>query len=397
MKNKHYLLTGRLVSSFGDSLYAVAIMWYVFHQTKDPFITGITSAILMLPMVLSVFVGPIIDHYNRKRIMLTAQILQMAVLIIVTLCFYFNLMPLPLLIFSFFVVGLLEIFEGNAEYALSPLVMSEDELMSYNSTIVTGNLIISSIAKAICVFIIIDYGIESIYLINILTFLFAVIMFAQIKYKHRDNGKLDTQEYRQSITEGISYFNKYGLIWLAVPAMIANFTGAMSEAILPAFTNDKGGPLAYGYYLTASVIFGAIGSVITPKLKSIDINMKITYAPLISAICMFLAAFIDSYYLSMLFYGLASLPIVIMNISTFTYIQTHIDNKVLARIGTIINAVCTAVMPVGALLGGYLGKVINPDIPIYITAGGFLLLGIIFIIRMIHGKQVLAINEQVQQ
>lgn len=396
MKSKDYLLIGRLISCFGDSLYSVAIMWYVFEVTKDSLITGLASSILMLPMVFSVFAGPIIDYFNRKYLMLTAQFAQMILMATIALLFYFELMSLSLLIFSFFIIGMLEIFEGNAEHALSPTIMNEKELVRFNSIVVTGNLLISSIAKAVCVFIILSAGIESIYIINFITFLFAVLLFFKVKYKHEAQGAFSPKKYKKSIVEGINYFKRFGLIWLAFPAMIANFTGAMSQAILPAFTYEIGGDHAYGYFLTSSVIFGAIASLLTPKLKNIDINLKIIIAPLLSGLFIFLSAHFDYYYLSIIMYGLCALPLVIMNISTSTYIQTHVDNQILSRVGTIINAICTVVMPVGAILGGWLGKATSPEVPLYITALGFFILGLIFMIRISRGKDVIAIPKDAQ-
>ncbi|WJP97878.1 MFS transporter [Macrococcus bovicus] len=394
MRSKDFLLAGRLISCFGDSLYSVAIMWYVFEVTRDSLITGLASSILMLPMVLSVFAGPIIDHFNRKHLMLLAQFIQMILMATITILFYFELMPLPLLIFSFFIIGMLEIFEGNAEHALSPTIMNEEELVRFNSIVVTGNLLISSIAKAFCIFIILSTSIESIYIINFFTFLFAVLLFSKVKYKHREQGALNLKMYHQSIVEGISYFKRFGLIWLAFPAMIANFTSAMSQAVLPAFTYEKGGDSAYGYFLTSLVIFGAIGSLLTPKLKNIDINLKIIIAPLLSGLFIFLSANFNHYFLSMLMYGLSALPLVIMNITTSTYIQTHVDNHILSRVGTILSAICTIVMPFGALFGGWLGKTTRPEFPLYMTALGFFVLALIFLSRKLMGKNVIAISKE---
>lgn len=350
----------------------------------------------MLPMVLSVFAGPIIDHFNRKHLMLIAQFAQMILMATITLLFYFELMPLSLLIFSFFIIGMLEIFEGNAEHALSPTIMNEEELVRFNSIVVTGNLLISSIAKAVCVFIILSAGIESIYIINFITFLFAVLLFFKVKYKHEEQGTFSPRKCKQSIVEGINYFKRFGLIWLAFPAMIANFTGAMSQAILPAFTYERGGDHAYGYFLTSLVIFGAIGSLLTPKLKNVDINLKIIIAPLLSGLFIFLSAHFDYYYLSMIMYGLSALPLVIMNISTSTYIQTHVDNQILSRVGTIISAVCTVVMPIGAIIGGWLRKATSPKVPLYVTALGFFILGFIFMVRKFMGKNIIAISKDAQ-
>lgn len=388
MSNKNYLLTGRLISTLGDSIYSVAIMWYIFDVTKDAFITSVTSAIIFTPGILSAFAGPVIDHFNRKKMMLIAQIMQLFIMIFIAVMFYLNLMPISVLLFSLFILGLIEVVEGNAESALSPLVMKEDELIGYNSFVSTGSTMIGVIAKLITVWLVMKAGIESVYFLNAATFFLAVLLFSKIKYNHIDNGVFNTEIYKTSITDGWKYFVGNKLFLFTLPAMIANFTGSMTNAILPAFTYSRGGDYAYGYYLTVSVVFALIGSLITPKFKDVDINKILMISPLISGVCMVLTAVASNYYASIFFYGLITLPIMVLNISMFTYIQKMVDNKVLARVGTIMNALCMVAMPVGSLLGGVVAKQFGVDVPIYISGIGFMSLTIVFLLLQRKGGKI---------
>ncbi len=388
MSNKNYLLTGRLISALGDSIYSVAIMWYIFDVTKDAFITSVTSAIIFTPGILSAFAGPVIDHFNRKKMMLIAQIMQLFIMIFIAVMFYLNLMPISVLLFSLFILGLIEVVEGNAESALSPLVMEEDELIGYNSFVSTGSTIIGVIAKLITVWLVMKAGIESVYFLNAVTFFLAVLFFSKIKYNHINNGVFNTEIYRTSIAEGWKYFVGNKLFLFTLPAMIANFTGSMTNAILPAFTYSRGGDYAYGYYLTASVVFALIGSLITPKFKDVDINKILMISPLVSGVCMILTAVVPNYYVSIFFYGLMTLPIMVLNISMFTYIQKMVDNKVLARVGTIMNALCMVAMPVGSLLGGVVAKQFGVDVPIYISGTGFMSLTVVFLLLQRKGGKI---------
>lgn len=388
MSNKNYLLTGRLISTLGDSIYSVAIMWYIFDVTKDAFITSVTSAIIFTPGILSAFAGPVIDHFNRKKMMLIAQIIQLFIMIFIAVMFYLNLMPISVLLFSLFILGLIEVVEGNAESALSPLVMEEDELIGYNSFVSTGSTMIGVIAKLITVWLVMKAGIESVYFLNAATFFLAVLLFSKIKYNHIDNGVFNTEIYKTSITDGWRYFVGNKLFLFTLPAMIANFTGSLTNAILPAFTYSRGGDYAYGYYLTVSVVFALIGSLITPKFKDVDINKILMISPLISGVCMVLTAVASNYYASIFFYGLITLPIMVLNISMFTYIQKMVDNKVLARVGTIMNALCMVAMPVGSLLGGVVAKQFGVDVPIYISGIGFMSLTIVFLLLQRKGGKI---------
>lgn len=388
MSNKNYLLTGRLISTLGDSIYSVAIMWYIFDVTKDAFITSVTSAIIFTPGILSAFAGPVIDHFNRKKMMLIAQIIQLFIMIFIAVMFYLNLMPISVLLFSLFILGLIEVVEGNAESALSPLVMEEDELIGYNSFVSTGSTMIGVIAKLITVWLVMKAGIESVYFLNAATFFLAVLLFSKIKYNHIDNGVFNTEIYKTSITDGWRYFVGNKLFLFTLPAMIANFTGSLTNAILPAFTYSRGGDYAYGYYLTVSVVFALIGSLITPIFKDVDINKILMISPLISGVCMVLTAVASNYYASIFFYGLITLPNMVLNISMFTYIQKMVDNKVLARVGTIMNALCMVAMPVGSLLGGVVAKQFGVDVPIYISGIGFMSLTIVFLLLQRKGGKI---------
>lgn len=379
MTNKNNLLMGRLISTFGDSIYSVAILWYIFDVTKDAFITSITSAIIFTPGILSAFAGPIIDHFNRKKMMIIAQIMQFIIMIIIAVMFYLDLMPISWLLFSLFLLGLIEIIESNSESALSPLVMEESELIGYNSFVSTGSTIISVIAKLVTVWIVMKAGIESVYFLNAVTFFLAVLFFYKVKYQHVDNGEFNTAVYKESIFDGWKYFKGNKLFLFTLPAMIANFTGSMTNAILPAFTFSRGGDYAYGYYLTASVVFALIGSLITPKFKDVDINKILMISPFISGICMMLTAVFSNLYASVFVYGLVTLPIMVLNISMFTYIQKMVDNKVLARVGTIMNALCMLAMPIGSMLGGVIAKQFGVDFPMYTSGIGFMSLTFIFL------------------
>ena len=78
----------------------------------------------------------------------------------------------------------------------------------------------------------------------------------------------------------------------------------------------------------------------------------------------------------------------VLNISMFTYIQKMVDNKVLARVGTIMNALCMVAMPVGSLLGGVVAKQFGVDVPIYISGIGFMSLTIVFLLLQRKGGKI---------
>lgn len=75
-KNNNFviLFSGQMVSAFGDNLYGIAILWYVFaltHSKADLTITGFGTT---LPPLLGLFVGVWVDRWRKKTVMIVSDI-----------------------------------------------------------------------------------------------------------------------------------------------------------------------------------------------------------------------------------------------------------------------------------------------------------------------------------
>ena len=63
------LLTGTGVSIVGSLMTLIAVPWFVLQTTGSPAKTGITTAVWVLPVILSgALAGPIVDRVGHKRI-----------------------------------------------------------------------------------------------------------------------------------------------------------------------------------------------------------------------------------------------------------------------------------------------------------------------------------------
>src|SRR3989442_8825806 len=71
------LWIGQLVSQSGDFIFDVAALWLVLQLTGDTLKVGIAVAFVLLPaVVIGPFAGVYIDRFNRRDIMIAANIFQ---------------------------------------------------------------------------------------------------------------------------------------------------------------------------------------------------------------------------------------------------------------------------------------------------------------------------------
>lgn len=70
INNKDFLFLwlGHSISIFGDSVYSIAVMWYVMLVTGSTVQMGISLIFTQVPIVLlSPIAGVIADRFNRKK------------------------------------------------------------------------------------------------------------------------------------------------------------------------------------------------------------------------------------------------------------------------------------------------------------------------------------------
>ncbi len=67
-KNFSLLMAETGISTFTTSLFTVLILWISISETKSALITGVTSAMLVAPLILSIVVGAFIDRAHNKKV-----------------------------------------------------------------------------------------------------------------------------------------------------------------------------------------------------------------------------------------------------------------------------------------------------------------------------------------
>src|SRR5438552_13424626 len=77
LQNRDFLLylIGRFIASFGQQMLGVTVAWEIYERTNSYAALGTVGVVQMVPMFLFTFpAGHVADNYNRKRIILWAQL-----------------------------------------------------------------------------------------------------------------------------------------------------------------------------------------------------------------------------------------------------------------------------------------------------------------------------------
>ncbi|HIH72724.1 MAG TPA: MFS transporter [Thermococcaceae archaeon] len=131
---------GRFVSLVGSGVQDVALPLFILDLTGSGTIMGIFMIISMLPrLILYPIAGVVGDKINRKWIMVWMDFGRGAVILFLALLASRNLITIPILFGTQFVVSLMNALFGPATSAMLPDIVEKEELMRANSILMSLN------------------------------------------------------------------------------------------------------------------------------------------------------------------------------------------------------------------------------------------------------------------
>ncbi|WP_313693657.1 MFS transporter [Halorarum halobium] len=408
------LFVGRLVTNAGDSLYAVAAMWLVFELTGSTFYTGLAGALTMGPQALQAFVGPLVDRWPLRRLLVGIQVTQAVVVLVVPAAWLLGVRSVELVLVVVPALSMLNQFVYPAQSAALPRIVDDDELADANAAFSFAyqgaDLVFNALAGALIAL----FGAVALYAIDSLTFLVAAVLFAGVVVPaagagdtathgaeeapsagdagdavgddpaagpaETDGGESDGSDrgepdgYLDRLRGGAAFVRGTPLVWLLGAGVLTNGLLGVSTAVLPAFADTMGGAGAYGAIRAATAEGLLVGALLGSKLDHVGFARLFVPGFLLSAAGWFAALFAPTLPLTALCFALALLPVGATNVLVSTLIQRMVPDDFLGRVSAILGSASVAVMPIGSLLGGTLGETVG--VWETMAAGGFGLLWI---------------------
>lgn len=390
-KNKSFLFLflGRLVTNIGDSLYYIAAMWLVYDLSKNPFYSGLAGFLTLLPMTLQFAVGPLIDRWPIKRTIVITQVLQMIIILVIPITYFFDVLTVALILVIMPVSAFIEQFTYPSQSKALPLIIEKEHLVKGNGLFSFAYQGVDMLFNAIGGILVYLIGPITMFLADSITFAIATMLFSlvTIPQKHSLLSQQETKlrysfkQYRDELKEGFSIVFHSLLSVFLLGAVVCNFAIGISMAVLPSYSNDKGGVEIYGFLLAAQSTGVLIGALLSSKLEQFRVGLSAIVMFAIGFTSWFLSAIIPSSMLAISLYGLAWIPIGAINVLFGAINQSIIPNSMYGRISSVTYSLSAIAMPFGSLLGGYLAEIFNSSIVFACSSCGFIMISIVWLLH----------------
>lgn len=358
LKNLFKILVVRLLINLADSLFSIVTIWRVADVFNSSVSSGILMALFTIPEVLQVFIGPVVDRYNPKKILIFASTCQLIILIILLLTWNIQ---------SFALIGTLTFFSATAssitypiEDVLIPQIVSSDKLVLANSLFSVSYQTMNTMFNAVSGFLSSVFTFLVLYNLDLILFAIVFIPLSLFKFVQKmesTDEKFNGKAYVHDLQEGYRFISKNSLLLeMAIPLIFINFFNSVNAVALPyyskTFSNEE---LVYGTLLTACGIGGIIGGVIVNFFSNrLPAGKMISLFLILNGVFWNVGIFIHNLFLSTLFFFLNNLFSSMSNIVYDSLYQTLPPIKILGRVNTTVDSLITIAMPLGGVVGGFL-------------------------------------------
>ena len=375
-------ITSQAVSLFGSSIVQMAIVWYVTMQTSSGiWLTILTLSSFLPQMIISPFAGVWADRYNKKKIIILADVLIATSTLILAIFLQINNLANTSLI-AIVVVSIIRSIGTGIQTptvnSMIPLLVSEDKLMKFNGVNSSIQSVIQFASPLVAGGILVLGSISNILFIDVITAVIGVSILSFIKIEQQSIQKIEEKASTiNEIKEGIRFSISdkligkllliYGIfIFLSVPSSF------MSSLII---TRNFGQDYMY---LSICETIGFVGMFLGGLLLGTwggfkNRNKTLTLGMILYSIFSIALGLVTQYWMFIALIFFISFSIPIIQTTTMTMLQEKVQTQMQGRIFSLLNAIFSGLMPLGMILFGVLADIVSINYLI-IPAGAILLL-----------------------
>jgi MFS family permease len=373
------LWTASAVSTLGDGITVTAGPLLAATLTRDPLLIGVVGAASFAPWLLVGLVsGALVDRLDRRRVLWTVDLARAAVLAALALAILAGWASIPLLAGGAFLLGVGQtLFDSAAQASIPSLVGRDaDRLATANGRLLGAQTVSQQFAGPPVGGALFSVAPWVPYAADAVSFLGSSVLLARIRGRITVERTGPPRSIRADIAEGLRWLVRHRLLrGLAVLTGVLNLVFMAAETVLVLVAQDRLGlgNLGYGLLLTSTAAGSLLGSLVVGRLTrwwGEAATYLVTVGLLIAVLVVLgLTTLVPAAGVALALLGFA---VTVGNVIVQSLRQAVTPGALLGRVVSVYRLVGLGAIPVGALVGGLLGRV-DLRLP-YLAGAGVLVL-----------------------
>ena len=372
------LFAASTISNLGDGIGQIAYPWLASAVTRNPLLVALVTVFQRLPwLVFSLPAGVITDRYERRKLMVGANIARAILTTAVALMVLDQQGALPgpdeldnastvvstnvllyvvVLVATLF-LGTAEVLYDNTAQTIMPSLVDESQLEKANGRMWSSEQVANTVAGPAAGAALLAFAFAAPFFVDAVTFaLSALLIFLLPRPKAATKTRPERRPWKTELTEGFRWLWDHELLRpLAITLGLLNGLSILAGATLVLFAQEVllTSPTEFAILSTGGAVGGIVGgwtaSWVSLRLGS---GPSLWATLIIGGITSIIIGFTSWWPLVWLMFTASMYVAVLWNVITVSLRQTIIPDHLLGRVNSVYRFFAWGSIPIGALIGG---------------------------------------------
>lgn len=358
-RNRDYMLlwSGQFVSSLGSGMTRIVYPLLILAMTNSPARAGFATSLLLLPYLLfSLPAGAVADRFNRKKIMMYADLGRALILASIPLSMFLDKLTLTQIYFAVFLEGTLFVFFNVAEVAALTHVVPKPQMPAALAQNEIGYTTTHIISPSVGTWFY-QLGHAFPFFFNAVSYVVSVLSLFFLRSNFHVAQVKKDQHLWTDIREGLHWLWHQPLIrFIAVMCSGMTFVESSLQLILIVRAKNFGASTAQiGWIFSLGAIGGIFGALTGPYIRKHFSYAKIIIGSTCGIVALFpLYGLLNNFLLLALVSAVSYLLGSWFNITQFSYRLALIPENLQGRVNSVFRMFALGSIPIGAALAGIL-------------------------------------------
>ncbi len=267
MKKFFVLWASQAASQFGTAVVSFALAWYLTMKTGSATVLSTALLVAIIPQaVLGPFVGPFIDRWNRKKIMIFGDTAAALFTVLLVILFYTETIQIWHIYVAMAGRSIGGLFQGLAMSASIPMIVPEKHLARANGLNMASDNAVKITAPLAGAFLMQALPMQWVLSVDIITAAIAIGFLLPLLIPQPPRTTLAAKaNYFGEMKQGFSYiWSRPGLMILIGMVALLIFFAFPASSLMPVLVKDclGGDVIKLGWFGMASGIGGITGGLL---------------------------------------------------------------------------------------------------------------------------------------
>jgi MFS family permease len=359
-RNFRLFFGGQLTSLIGTWMQTVAQSWLVLKLTNSALMLGLVSFATYMPILLvALFAGVVIDHVDRRRLIITAQVLLMLSAFVLAGLTWAGHVRVEYVIALAAFNGVVASFDLPGRQAFVVEMVGIEDLpnaIALNSMIFNGA---RTIGPAIAGVLIAATSMGMCFFLNGASYLAVIWSLFAMRLPKRQARRVGPGMWQQ-LRNGAAYvWHHQPTFYMLLVVTLDSGFGLQYGVLVPVFARDilHGGAGAYGFLMAAQGAGAVLGGVMMAARSSdpAKLRQNLFWGLAASGVAIVVFGLSRWMWLSIIAQMVSGAGLINFMATTNTMLQLFVADELRGRVMSFYTLSFIGLAPVGALVAGYIG------------------------------------------